>query len=80
MDKYVRVEAPKPEPPAVPVPNEARVMTDGKMRNYIKYATTLLLVRKGFPHSLKALLPIRRVEEYRRDVSMPSPLSPHSGM
>ena len=43
MDKYVRVEAAKPAVAAVP--NEVRIMTDGKMRNYIKYATTLLLVR-----------------------------------
>jgi hypothetical protein len=43
MDKYVRVEAEKPSLPSVQ--NEVRVMTDGKIRNYIKYATTLLLVR-----------------------------------
>ena len=39
----MRVEADRPA--IAPVPNEVRVMTDGKMRNYIKYATTLLLVR-----------------------------------
>jgi hypothetical protein len=45
MDKYKRVETEKPSVPSVP--NEVRVMTDGKMRNYIKYATTLLMVRSS---------------------------------
>ena len=43
MDKYVRVETEKLSLPSVP--NEVRIMTDGKMRNYIKYAITLLMVR-----------------------------------
>ena len=45
MDKYVRVEA--EHPPLPVVRNEVRIMTDGKIRNYIKYATALLLVRSN---------------------------------
>lgn len=45
MDKYVRVEA--EHPPLPLVRNEVRIMTDGKIRNYIKYATALLLVRSN---------------------------------
>lgn len=43
MDKYVRLEAARPSLSSEH--NEVRIMTDGKMRNYIKYATTLLMVR-----------------------------------
>eukprot|EP00238_Polyblepharides_amylifera_P004771 CAMPEP_0196586234 /NCGR_PEP_ID=MMETSP1081-20130531/53576_1 /TAXON_ID=36882 /ORGANISM="Pyramimonas amylifera, Strain CCMP720" /LENGTH=145 /DNA_ID=CAMNT_0041908043 /DNA_START=23 /DNA_END=457 /DNA_ORIENTATION=- len=40
MDRYVRMDKPKP---VVPIEdNEIRVMTTGKMRNYISYATKLL--------------------------------------
>ncbi|KAK3277983.1 hypothetical protein CYMTET_14050 [Cymbomonas tetramitiformis] len=40
MDRYIRVEKAKPD---VPIDeNEVRIMTTGKMRNYISYATNLL--------------------------------------
>ncbi|KAK6922891.1 DNA/RNA-binding protein Alba-like [Dillenia turbinata] len=42
MDRYTRVEKPKAE---VPInENEIRITTQGRMRNYISYATTLLQV------------------------------------
>ena len=42
MDRYQRVEKPRPE---VPInENEIRITTQGRMRNYITYATTLLQV------------------------------------
>ena len=42
MEKYSRVEKPKPESPINE--NEIRVTTQGLIRNYISYATTLLQV------------------------------------
>ncbi|XP_057836632.1 uncharacterized protein LOC131046857 [Cryptomeria japonica] len=45
MDRYQRVEKPRPETPINE--NEIRITTQGKMRNYITYATTLLQKDKG---------------------------------
>lgn len=42
MDRYQRVEKPKPESPINE--NEIRITTQGVIRNYISYATTLLQV------------------------------------
>jgi hypothetical protein len=42
MDRYQRVEKPKAETPINE--NEIRITTQGRMRNYITYATTLLQV------------------------------------
>lgn len=42
MDRYTRVEKPKAETPINE--NEIRITTQGRMRNYITYATTLLQV------------------------------------
>lgn len=42
MDRYQRVEKPKPESPINE--NEIRITTQGVIRNYITYATTLLQV------------------------------------
>lgn len=42
MDRYQRVEKPKPESPINE--NEIRITTQGAIRNYISYATTLLQV------------------------------------
>lgn len=42
MDRYTRVEKPKAESPINE--NEIRITTQGRMRNYITYATTLLQV------------------------------------
>ena len=44
MDRYQRVEKPKAETPMNE--NEIRITTQGRMRNYITYATTLLQVQK----------------------------------
>ena len=44
MDKYRRVEKPKPEGDQITA-NEVRITTQGKMRNYITYAVGLLSVR-----------------------------------
>lgn len=43
MDRYQRVEKPRPETPINE--NEIRITTQGRMRNYITYATTLLQVQ-----------------------------------
>eukprot|EP00013_Stygamoeba_regulata_P017579 CAMPEP_0177674720 /NCGR_PEP_ID=MMETSP0447-20121125/26747_1 /TAXON_ID=0 /ORGANISM="Stygamoeba regulata, Strain BSH-02190019" /LENGTH=50 /DNA_ID=CAMNT_0019182917 /DNA_START=35 /DNA_END=183 /DNA_ORIENTATION=+ len=40
MEKYRRVAKPRPEPSEIQE-NEIRVTTQGKMRNYITYATNL---------------------------------------
>ncbi|XP_072068540.1 uncharacterized protein [Arachis hypogaea] len=40
MDRYQRVEKPKTESPIND--NDIRITTQGRMRNYITYATTLL--------------------------------------
>ncbi len=42
MDRYQRVEKPKAE--TAINENEIRITTQGRMRNYITYATTLLQV------------------------------------
>ncbi|RVX21037.1 Ribonuclease P protein subunit p25-like protein [Vitis vinifera] len=42
MDRYQRVEKPRTETPINE--NEIRITTQGRMRNYITYATTLLQV------------------------------------
>lgn len=42
MDRYKKVEKPKAEPPANE--NEIRITSQGMVRNYISYATTLLQV------------------------------------
>lgn len=42
MDRYQRVEKPRPETPINE--NEIRITAQGRMRNYITYATTLLQV------------------------------------
>lgn len=42
MDRYQKVEKPKPESPINE--NEIRITTQGAIRNYITYATTLLQV------------------------------------
>ncbi|XLR15999.1 hypothetical protein S83_043937, partial [Arachis hypogaea] len=53
MDRYQRVEKPKTESPIND--NDIRITTQGRMRNYITYATTLLQ-EKGFEEiALKAM-------------------------
>lgn len=42
MDRYQRVEKPKEDTPINE--NEIRITTQGRMRNYITYATTLFQV------------------------------------
>lgn len=42
MDRYQRLEKPKAETPINE--NDIRITTQGRMRNYITYATTLLQV------------------------------------
>lgn len=42
MDRYQRVEKPKADTPINE--NEIRITTQGRMRNYITYATTLVQV------------------------------------
>ena len=42
MDRYQRVEKPREEVPIKE--NEIRITTQGRMRNYITYATTLFQV------------------------------------
>ena len=44
MDRYQRVEKPRPEEPINE--NEIRITAQGLIRNYISYATTLLQVSK----------------------------------
>ncbi|OIW20366.1 hypothetical protein TanjilG_09526 [Lupinus angustifolius] len=53
MDRYQRVEKPKLENPIKE--NEIRVTTQGRMRNYITYATTLLHERGSDEIVLKAM-------------------------
>ncbi|XP_057505157.1 glycine-rich cell wall structural protein-like isoform X1 [Actinidia eriantha] len=53
MDRYQRVEKPRPE---VPInENEIRITTQGRMRNYITYATTLLQEKGSNEIALKAM-------------------------
>lgn len=44
MDKYRRVEKPKPQDETINE-NEIRITTQGKMRNYISYASSLFQVK-----------------------------------
>ncbi|XP_050369905.1 uncharacterized protein LOC126787997 isoform X2 [Argentina anserina] len=54
MDRYQRVEKPKPE--ASPInANEIRITAQGRMRNYITYATTLLQDKGSNEIVLKAM-------------------------
>ncbi|KDO83774.1 hypothetical protein CISIN_1g042002mg, partial [Citrus sinensis] len=53
MDRYQRVEKPKAETPINE--NEIRITTQGRMRNYITYATTLLQEKGSNEISLKAM-------------------------
>ncbi|KAK8566158.1 hypothetical protein V6N13_021229 [Hibiscus sabdariffa] len=53
MDRYQRVEKPKAE---IPInENEVRITTQGRIRNYITYATTLLLEKGSNEIVLKAM-------------------------
>lgn len=54
MDRYQRVEKPKAETPINE--NEIRVTTQGRMRNYITYATTLLQVTYYFVHFFNQII------------------------
>ncbi|KAM3760045.1 hypothetical protein ACB098_01G165100 [Castanea mollissima] len=53
MDRYQRVEKPRAETPMNE--NEIRITTQGRMRNYITYATTLLQEKGSNEISLKAM-------------------------
>ncbi|XP_021837437.1 uncharacterized protein [Spinacia oleracea] len=53
MDRYTRVEKPKAETPINE--NEIRITTQGRMRNYITYATTLLQEKGSDEVALKAM-------------------------
>ncbi|KAL2508013.1 Alba DNA/RNA-binding protein [Forsythia ovata] len=53
MDRYQKVEKPKPESPINE--NEIRITSQGLVRNYISYATTLLQERRGNEIVLKAM-------------------------
>ncbi|KAH9322696.1 hypothetical protein KI387_017335, partial [Taxus chinensis] len=53
MDRYQRVEKPRPEVPIMD--NEIRITTQGMPRNYITYATTLLRERGASEVVLKAM-------------------------
>ncbi|KAH9669342.1 Alba domain-containing protein [Citrus sinensis] len=53
MDRYQRVEKPKAEAPINE--NEIRITTQGRMRNYITYATTLLQEKGSNEIVLKAM-------------------------
>jgi hypothetical protein len=46
MDRYQRVEKPRPEAAAISE-NEIRITTQGLIRNYVTYATSLLQVRRS---------------------------------
>lgn len=50
MDRYQKVEKPKPESPINE--NEIRITTQGAIRNYITYATSLLQVLHRFRNRL----------------------------
>ncbi|KAL4352932.1 hypothetical protein GQ457_06G035420 [Hibiscus cannabinus] len=53
MDRYQRMEKPKAE---IPInQNEIRITTQGRLRNYITYATTLLLEKGSNEIVLKAM-------------------------
>ncbi|THG21197.1 hypothetical protein TEA_021432 [Camellia sinensis var. sinensis] len=53
MDRYQRIEKPRPETPINE--NEIRITTQGRMRNYITYATTLLQEKGSNEIVLKAM-------------------------
>ncbi|KAG2716819.1 hypothetical protein I3760_03G145300 [Carya illinoinensis] len=53
MDRYQRVQKPKPESPINE--NEIRITTQGAIRNYISYATTLLQEKRVREIVLKAM-------------------------
>ncbi|KAL2540742.1 Alba DNA/RNA-binding protein [Abeliophyllum distichum] len=53
MDRYQKVEKPKPELPINE--NEIRITSQGLVRNYISYATSLLQERDGKEIVLKAM-------------------------
>ncbi|KAK1391908.1 Alba domain-containing protein [Heracleum sosnowskyi] len=53
MDRYQRVEKPRAESPMNE--NEIRITTQGRMRNYITYATTLLQEKGSDEIALKAM-------------------------
>ncbi|XP_059630475.1 uncharacterized protein LOC132273535 [Cornus florida] len=53
MDRYQRVEKPRTETPINE--NEIRITTQGRMRNYITYATTLLQEKGSNDIALKAM-------------------------
>lgn len=53
MDRYQRVEKPRPE--SAIHENEIRITTQGLIRNYISYASSLLQERKAPEISLKAM-------------------------
>lgn len=53
MDRYQKVEKPKPELPIKD--DEIRITSQGLVRNYISYATTLLQERQGKEIVLKAM-------------------------
>jgi hypothetical protein len=46
MDRYQRVEKPRPEAAAISE-NEIRITTQGLIRNYVTYATSLLQVQRA---------------------------------
>eukprot|EP01023_Acetabularia_acetabulum_P033156 TRINITY_DN3103_c0_g1_i1.p2 TRINITY_DN3103_c0_g1~~TRINITY_DN3103_c0_g1_i1.p2 ORF type:complete len:229 (-),score=65.29 TRINITY_DN3103_c0_g1_i1:778-1464(-) len=54
MDKYVRVEKPKEDHSNIQE-NEVRVMSKGRIRNYVKYAITLLEEKKHEAVQLKGM-------------------------
>jgi hypothetical protein len=47
MDRYQRVERPRPE--SAIEENEIRITAQGLIRNYVSYATSLLQVRAPSP-------------------------------
>jgi hypothetical protein len=47
MDRYLRVERPRPE--SAIEENEIRITAQGLIRNYVSYATSLLQVRAFSP-------------------------------
>jgi hypothetical protein len=57
MDRYQRVEKPREDAPIKE--NEIRITTQGRMRNYITYATALLQV----PHLLARSTALSSVED-----------------
>ena len=59
MDRYQRVERPRPETPISE--NEIRVTTQGKMRNYITYSISLFQVFDLYPYLLSFFVKIAYV-------------------